>query len=255
MSILSNIIERKKESVAELKRIKPYASLERIFCEIKPFLVKGKKSLIAECKKASPSKGVISAIYDPVSIAKSYEAGGAGAVSVLTEEHFFLGSSEDFKRVRAAIKLPMIRKDFMIDSYQIRESWAMGADAVLLIASALSDAQMRELYAAAKELGLGVLAEAHDENEIERCLQLPDAFIGINSRNLKNFEIDLPRIAAMRSMISADRIAVAESGINSLENAGYVIGEGFDAFLVGEFFMRAENPEESIRDFMRLVNR
>lgn len=254
MSILSDIIDRKKETVADLKRNVPYASLERSASAVKPFLVKDEKRLIAECKKASPSKGIISHDYDPVNIAKMYEAGGADAVSVLTEEHFFLGSSDDFRKVRAAIKLPMIRKDFMIDTYQIRESWAMGADAILLIASALSDTQMRELYDAAGELGLGVLAEAHDEHEIERCLLLPDAFVGINSRNLKNFAIDLPRIASMRSMIPPNRIAVAESGIYSFESAGFVIKEGFDAFLVGEFFMKAENPETCVRDFMRLVN-
>jgi indole-3-glycerol phosphate synthase len=255
MSILDDIITRKKETVAELKRSAPYSSLERSARPVKPFLVKGGKRLIAECKKASPSKGIISGDYDPVRIAKSYAAGGADAVSVLTEEHFFLGSARDFRNVRSAIDIPMIRKDFMIDPYQIRESWAIGADAVLLISAALSDEQMRELYEAAKEYGLGVLAEAHDETEIERCLVLEDAYVGINSRNLKNFAVDLPRIAAMRRMIPENRIAVAESGIDSFENAGFIVKEGFDAFLVGEFFMRAENPEERVREFKRMTDK
>jgi indole-3-glycerol phosphate synthase len=253
MTILEKIVEKKKERVASLKKEKPFYSLERQFAPVKPFLQKGRASLIAECKKGSPSKGVISEMYKPVATALHYERGGASALSVLTEEDFFYGSTADFTAVRNSVSLPMIRKDFIFDEYQIKESWAIGADAILFIVASLSDSQMKELYEKAKSYNLSVLVEAHDENEIERALLLENAIIGINARNLKDFSVDIERIAAMRSLIPAERIAVAESGITSIEAAKLLRSRGFDAFLVGEYFMRSDNPESRVKSFVSAI--
>jgi indole-3-glycerol phosphate synthase len=227
--------------------------MERIVSSPRTFLEKGRLSLIAECKKGSPSKGLIADQYDSVKISLAYERGGANAISVLTEEDYFFGSISDLVQVRQNVSIPVLRKDFIFDEYQIIESWALGADAVLLIVAALDEILMKDLYLAARAYDLSVLVESHDEKEIEKALKLEEAVIGINSRNLKNFSVDLNRISAMRSLIPHGRIAVAESGILSVDDGVNLARGGFDAFLIGEYFMRADDPASKIKEFLQAV--
>jgi len=253
MTILDKIIENKSEHLDVSKRESPQEKMERIVSSPRVFLEKGKRSVIAECKKASPSKGIISPQYDPLATALSYERGGARAISVLTEEDFFLGSLSDLMLIRQNVTIPVLRKDFIVDEYQIIESWALGADAILLIVAALDESKMKDLYCAARAYNLSVLVESHDENEIDKALVLEDAIIGINARNLKNFSVDLGRISAMRSLIPHDRIAVAESGILSIEDGVNLARGGFDAFLVGEYFMSSSDPESKVKEFVHAL--
>lgn len=205
-------------------------------------------AVIAEIKKASPSKGVIREDFYPAEIARSYEKGGAACLSVLTDQDFFQGSDSFLKETRNASKLPVIRKDFMVDDYQIFESRAIGADCVLLIVSALEQAQLEDLNARALELGLDVLVEVHDAEELERALLLPNRLIGINNRNLHSFEVSLDTTFGLLNRIDKERIVVTESGINTIDDVAAMRGHGVDAFLVGEAFMRADNPGERLHD-------
>ena len=205
----------------------------------------GLPAVIAEIKKASPSKGVIRADFDPAAIAASYEAAGAACLSVLTDRGFFQGAPEYLQAARAACALPVLRKDFLVDPYQVFEARAMGADAILLIAACLDLAQMRDMEAIAQALGMAVLVEVHDGAELEQALQLQTPLIGINNRNLRTFEVSLqttldllPRIASG----AAGRIVVTESGILRAEDVALMQGEGVHTFLVGEAFMRAPDP-------------
>ncbi len=210
----------------------------------------GKPAVIAEIKKASPSKGVLRADFIPADIAQSYAEGdgetSAACLSVLTDKQFFQGEIDYLKQARASCQLPVLRKDFMVDAYQIYESRAMGADAVLLIAACLSDAQMKDFEAIARGLDMAVLVEVHDQAELERALKLKTPLVGINNRNLKTFEVSLDTTLALKSRVPADRILVTESGIHTRDDVLRMGAAGVSAFLVGEAFMRAPEPGEAL---------
>lgn len=247
--ILDEIVEKRKiqlereKAAADFETVKKAAEkLDRKCISFKSALVKPDRlSVISEVKKASPSKGLIQPNFDPVKIAKEYETCGADAVSCLTEEHYFQGSSEYFKAIRQAIGLPMIRKDFIIDEYQIYEARLMGADAILLIAAVLDDEKLKRFGGIARSLGLDILAETHDESELERVLALDFDIIGINNRNLKTFEVTLETTARLAGMIPDGKVIVSESGIRDNADMKTVRGYGADAVLIGETLMRSGN--------------
>ncbi len=202
----------------------------------------GKAAVIAEIKKASPSKGVIRENFKPAEIARSYAQHGAACLSVLTDEQFFQGSAEYLQQARAACELPVLRKDFMVDEYQIYQARAMGADAILLIASALTLSQMKAFEALAHQLGMAVLVEVHDGDELDIALHLNTPLIGINNRNLRTFEVSLQTTLNLLARIPQDRIVVTESGIFTAEDVQLMRGHAVNTFLVGEAFMRAPEP-------------
>ncbi|MBK7281532.1 indole-3-glycerol phosphate synthase TrpC [Candidatus Aalborgicola defluviihabitans] len=206
----------------------------------------GKPAVIAEIKKASPSKGVLREDFIPADIAQSYAECGAACLSVLTDVQFFQGQVDYLKQARASCQLPVLRKDFMVDPYQIYESRAMGADCVLLIAACLDDAQMKDLEAIARSLDMAVLVEVHDGAELERALKLKTPLIGINNRNLKTFEVSLDTTLALKAKVPADRLLVTESGILTRDDVLRMGSAGVNAFLVGEAFMRAPEPGEAL---------
>lgn len=206
----------------------------------------GKPAVIAEIKRASPSKGVIREDFIPADIAQSYAEHGAACLSVLTDRQFFQGEPDFLKQARASCQLPVLRKDFMVDLYQIYESRAMGADAILLIAACLSDAQMQEFERAAMALEMAVLVEVHDALELERALKLKTPLIGINNRNLKSFEVSLETTLSLRKQVPADRLLITESGIHTRDDVLRMGAAGVGAFLVGEAFMRAADPGEAL---------
>ena len=199
-------------------------------------------AVIAEIKKASPSRGVIREDFDPAAVAESYERHGAACLSVLTDTQFFKGRIEDLKLARGACALPVLRKDFMIDSYQVHEARAAGADCILLIVAALSDAQMAELEGVAHELGLAVLVEVHDGAELDRALRLETPLVGINNRNLRTFETRLETTLELLGRIPSGRLVITESGILKPDDVARMRSNGVGAFLVGEAFMRAPDP-------------
>ena len=202
----------------------------------------GKAAVIAEIKKASPSKGVLREDFEPASIARQYEAGGAACLSVLTDRRFFQGAPEYLHAARAATALPVLRKDFIVDPYQVYEARAMGADCILLIVAALQVARMRELEAIAQSLGMAVLVEVHDAAELDAALELATPLVGINNRNLRTFDVSLDTTLALLPRIPAGRIVVTESGILSRADVTRMRAHAVDAFLVGEAFMRAPDP-------------
>jgi indole-3-glycerol phosphate synthase len=206
----------------------------------------GKPAVIAEIKKASPSKGVLREDFIPADIAQSYAESGAACLSVLTDQQFFQGRIDYLKQARASCQLPVLRKDFMVDPYQIYESRTMGADAVLLIAACLDDAQMKDLEAIARSLDMAVLVEVHDGAELARALQLKTPLVGINNRNLKTFEVTLDTTLALKDLVPADRLLVTESGILARDDVLRMGAAGVNAFLVGEAFMRAPEPGEAL---------
>ena len=214
-------------------------------------LQKKDMSFICEVKRASPSKGLIAEHFPYVDIAREYEQAGADCVSVLTEPKWFLGSDEIFKEIRAAIKFPMIRKDFTVDAYQIYEAKCMGADAVLLICALLPTETIREYLKICDDLGLTALVETHDEKEIQSALQAGARVIGVNNRNLKNFTVDFSNAANLREQIPANVTFVAESGVKDPEDVGALAEIGADAVLVGEALMRAENKTERLAEFQQ----
>ena len=203
--------------------------------------------MIAEIKKASPSRGVIRADFDPAAIARSYEAGGAACLSVLTDIDFFQGADAYLQQARDACTLPVLRKDFVIDPYQVYEARALGADCILLIVSALGDAALVELSLLAAELELDVLVEVHDGEELDRALDLPVQLVGINNRNLRTFETALDTTLQLRPRVPDDRILVTESGILDAADVATMRAAGVHAFLVGEAFMRAPEPGEALQ--------
>lgn len=206
----------------------------------------GQPAVIAEIKKASPSKGVLREEFIPADIAQSYAEHGAACLSVLTDKQFFQGSVDNLKQARASCDLPVLRKDFLVDAYQVYESRAMGADCILLIAACLSDAQMTEFEALARSLDMAVLVEVHDKREMERALPLQTPLIGINNRNLQTFEVSLETTLALKGMVGDDRIVVTESGIHTRDDVLRMRSEGVHAYLVGEAFMRAKEPGEAL---------
>lgn len=209
---------------------------------IRAKIAAGNAAVIAEIKKASPSKGVIRADFNPAEIAKSYEKGGAACLSVLTDIEYFQGNSDYLKQARAACHLPVLRKDFMIEPYQVYEARAMGADCILLIVAAIELSQMRELEAAAYDLGMAVLVEVHNGDELELALQLETPLVGINNRNLRTFEVSLQTTLGLLDSLPDDRIIVTESGIFSADDVKLMRDNDVHTFLVGEAFMRQADP-------------
>ncbi len=254
--ILDKIVAVKHQEVAAAQKRKPLdvvradaesRILTRDFVgAMRAKMTAGLPAVIAEVKKASPSKGVLRADFIPADIAQSYAEFGAACLSVLTDVQFFQGSVDYLKQARASCQLPVLRKDFMVDAYQIYESRAMGADAVLLIAACLDDSQMRDFEAIARGLDMAVLVEVHDQSELERALKLKTPLIGINNRNLKTFEVSLDTTLALRSLVGADRIVVTESGIQTRDDVLRMGAAGVNAFLVGEAFMRADEPGQAL---------
>lgn len=250
--ILDKILAVKREEVATAKAAKSLAQV-RAEAEAQPptrdfvgairsKIAAGKPAVIAEIKKASPSKGVLREDFRPADIAADYEKHGAACLSVLTDRQFFQGAPEYLQAARRACALPVLRKDFMIDPYQVFEARAMGADAILLIVAALSLAQMREMEDLAAGLGMAVLVEAHDGAEVDAALQLRTPLIGINNRNLRTFDVDLNTTLGQLARIAADRIVVTESGIREREDVSLMRDHKVNAFLVGEAFMRCPSP-------------
>jgi indole-3-glycerol phosphate synthase len=255
--ILNRILARKAEEVAERKakmpmdeliaRVKDMPDTRGFAAAIEAKIAAGLPAVIAEVKKASPSKGVIRAEFDPAAIARSYEEAGAACLSVLTDADFFQGSEAFLQQALGACALPVLRKDFIIDPYQVYEARAIGADCVLLIVSALDDDVLLQLSLLAAELDLDVLCEVHDEEELERAMAVPVPLIGVNNRNLRSFETSLETSLALQDLIEYDRVLVAESGIHTPEDVARLREGGIQAFLVGEAFMRAENPGRELR--------
>ncbi len=261
-TILKKIIQRKKEEVAERARRRPRPELECFVAEmgscrgfavaLQRKLADGKPGVIAEIKKASPSKGVIRPDYNPEQIAKSYERYGAACLSVLTDIDFFQGADEHLVSARNAVSLPVIRKDFIVDSYQLLESRALGADCILLIAAALDQPALVALNAEARALGLDVLVEVHNQAELERALELPNQLIGINNRDLHTFDVSLDATLSLLADIPSDRTVVTESGILAREDVALMRSNGVNAFLVGESFMRATEPGQKLGELFSL---
>lgn len=257
-TILQKILDRKVEEVAAARKTKSlrdqedaarHADVVRGFQQsIEKKIAAGQAGVIAEIKKASPSQGVIRPDFRPADIARSYEKAGAACLSVLTDVDFFQGSNDYLQTARAACSLPVIRKDFLIDPYQVVEARAINADCILLIVSALSDAQLNELNACAREFGLDVLVEVHDGEELERALHLPGALLGINNRNLKTFEVSLRNTLDLLPRIPAGRRVVTESGIHKPDDVALMRDHAVHAFLVGEAFMRAPEPGEKLAE-------
>ena len=212
-------------------------------------------SIIAEVKRSSPSKGALAAIDDPASLALSYQKGGASVVSVLTENRRFGGSLEDFTEVRKKISIPMLRKDFIVNEYLVRETRAFGADLMLLIVAALDGNALKDLHDLGVELGMQVLVEVHEASELERALAINPAIIGVNARNLKTLEIDVKNFSSLLPKIPKDIYRIAESGIASVDDVRIARDSGADAILVGETLVKSGNPEETIAEFLSVANR
>jgi len=256
--ILKKITHRKKEEVEQRAAEIPVADLiaaiddaeaPRGFVDaIERKISNGEAGVIAEIKKASPSKGVIREDFHPAQIAKSYEQGGAACLSVLTDIDFFQGCDQYLQEARAACSLPVIRKDFFIDRYQVYEARALGADCILLIAACLDDAKLKELNDLANQLHLDVLVEVHDKLELERALKLENLLIGINNRDLRSFDVSLDTTLGMLKQVPEDCIVVTESGIHTPDDVALMRKQSVNAFLVGEAFMRAAEPGEKLAE-------
>jgi len=255
--ILARILATKAKEVAAARAVQPVAALReeaRGAPSVRDFvgalrdrIAAGAAGVVAEIKKASPSRGVLRPIFDPAGIAARYEAGGATCLSVLTDRDYFQGAPDHLVVARAACALPVLRKDFILDEYQVVESRALGADCVLLIVAALDDARLAALEAAAAELGMAVLAEVHDAAELERALRLATPLIGINNRNLRTFDVALETTLRLLPGIPRERIVVTESGILTPADVSRMRAAGVHAFLVGEAFMRAADPGAALR--------
>jgi len=257
-TILDKILSRKREEVIARRQRDSVGSLERRIADQSPArgfagavqarVAAAEPAVIAEIKKASPSKGVIRAHFQPAQIAAEYQAGGASCLSVLTDIDFFQGSDAYLQQARSACELPVLRKDFTVDPYQVVEARAIGADAILLIVAALDDDQMHELARTAAEVGLDVLVEVHDRAELERALELATPLIGINNRDLRSFDTRLETTLELLPHIPADRLVITESGINSAADVALMRNHQVFGFLVGEAFMRAREPGAKLRE-------
>jgi indole-3-glycerol phosphate synthase len=259
--ILNKILAVKADEVAAAKKYRDFASLRRevegdaearrglrgFEASLRKNIDAGRAGVIAEVKKASPSKGVLREDFRPAEIAASYASHGASCLSVLTDVHFFQGATDYLRQARAACALPVLRKDFIVDLYQVYEARAMGADAILLIVSALDHGLMAELEAAAQELGMDVLVEVHDGDELTAALKLRTRLVGINNRNLRTFETSLETTIGLLPRIPADKLVVTESGIMVPDDVKRMRDVNVHAFLVGEAFMRAPDPGAELR--------
>jgi len=256
--ILDRIVAVKRDEIAAARALRDLASVRRdaeslggvrdFIGSLRAKIAGGNAAVIAEIKKASPSKGVLRERFVPGEIAASYEWGGAAALSVLTDAQFFQGAPAFLEQARAACVLPVLRKDFIVDAYQLFEARAMGADCILLIAACLGDAQMADLEAQAHVLGMAVLVEVHDRVELERALRLSTPLVGINNRNLRSFEVTLETTLGLLGQVPADRLLVTESGILGRADVLRMRAAGVNAFLVGEAFMRAADPGAALRE-------
>ncbi len=256
--ILDKIVAVKREEIADAIRRKPLAVIRedaesRVLTRdfvgaLQSKITAGKAAVIAEVKKASPSKGVLRTDFIPADIAQSYAEYGAACLSVLTDKQFFQGSVDYLKQARASCSLPVLRKDFMVDPYQVYEARVMGADCILLIAACLDDAQMKDMEALAMSMDMSVLVEVHDETELDRALKLKTPLVGINNRNLKTFEVSLDATVKLSGKVPADRIVITESGIATKADVKLMRDAKINAFLVGEAFMRAEEPGEALAE-------
>ncbi|MGN1209626.1 MAG: indole-3-glycerol phosphate synthase TrpC [Duodenibacillus sp.] len=259
--ILAKILEVKRREVQEARtKINDAAVAELAFVAnrknpvrgfaraLRAKIEAGCSAVIAEVKKASPSKGLICRDFDPRSAAMSYEKHGAACLSVLTDVEFFQGSRQALEFARSSVAIPVLRKDFMIDPYQVYEARAWGADAVLVIMRALDDAEARDIATLAVELGMDVLVETHDAKEIERALQLPSALIGINNRNLNTFVTDVAQTLALKALVPDSRLLVSESGISTVNDVSRLEEAGVHAFLVGEAFMKTPEPGKALSE-------
>ena len=260
--ILQRILDRKAEEVAARSACVPLDALRAQLADASPprgFIAAieakraaGKPAVIAEVKKASPSKGVIREDFDPAAIARSYEVAGAACLSVLTDIDFFQGADAYLQQARAACALPVLRKDFTVDPYQIVEARVLGADCILLIVSALDDAQLTSLYREAMSIGLDVLVEVHDAAELGQALKLQSIggrlpLIGVNNRNLRTFEVSLATTLSLKYAVPADRVLVTESGVGTRDDVDWLLAAGIDVFLVGESFMRDPDPGAALQ--------
>ena len=258
--ILAEIIAHKRREVARAQASRPLAQVEAglaeappsrgFVCALRECMTAGKPAVIAEIKHASPSKGIIREDFDPAAHAAEYATGGAACISVLTDEKYFQGSLDDLRAARMATKLPLLRKDFMVDAYQLAESREAGADCILLIVAALSDTQLFELAAASAELGLDVLVEVHDREELDRALRLDCELIGVNNRDLRNFQTRLETTLALLPHIPQDRILITESGIGSARDMAMMLARGVQGFLIGESFMRTPEPGRALGNML-----
>lgn len=261
--ILNKILTRKREEVLENQKQISLAQLQSMIATqtdsvrnfvaaIQNKLIAHEPAIIAEIKRASPSKGIICESIDPVYIARSYARAGAACLSVLTDVDFFQGSNEYLKLARSACNLPILRKDFIIDAYQIYEARAIGADCILLIVAALTDQQLTEFTTLAQKLNMAVLVEVHNADELTRALKLPTPLIGINNRNLRTFETDLNITLKLKSNIPADKIIITESGIHTTKDVNLMREHNINAFLIGESFMRAADPGTKLAELFAL---
>ena len=255
--ILTRILATKQQEVAAAQAALPLAELRARAADMPPprgFVQamrtqhsQGRAALIAEIKKASPSKGLIRADFQPTAHAVAYQNAGAACLSVLTDEPYFQGSPDYLRQAREAVSLPVLRKDFMLDEYQIYQARAWGADAVLLIAAALDDDALRHLEQVAHDLGMAVLLELHDEAEAERCAPLTTPLRGVNNRNLRTFEVDLQQTIRLLPYLSDDALVITESGITGKDDIRFMQQHGVNSFLIGETFMRAPDIEAAVR--------
>jgi indole-3-glycerol phosphate synthase len=259
--ILNRIIDRKIEEIAEhsrkvslqeqQKRATAASPVRGFVSHMVQAIKAGRPAVIAELKKASPSRGVMRADFRPAEIAASYERGGATCLSVLTDVDFFQGSDAYLQQARQACALPVLRKEFIVDAYQVYEARAIGADCILLIVACLTDSQLSDLSGLAIQLGMDVLVEVHDEAELDRALSLDLPLVGINNRNLRTFETRLDTTLSLLEKIPADRVVVTESGIHTPEDVALMRKHNVNAFLVGEAFMTANNPGEKLSELFR----
>ncbi len=258
--ILERIVTVKREELVSCKRERPFVAARRkaeaavradpprgFEAAMRARIERGDPAVIAEIKQASPSKGVLRETFDPPAIARSYERHGAACLSVLTDETFFRGALSDLRAARAACALPALRKDFIVDAYQLYEARSSGADAVLLIAAVLDDGQLADFESIAHELRMDVLVEVHGADELDRALRLDTALVGINNRNLRSFDVSLDTTLSLLPLVPRGKIVVTESGIRSREDVALMREAGVNGFLVGEAFMRAPEPGEALQ--------